>query len=278
MPELPEVEVIRRELQPAVKGKIFSTPRLIFPGSVRFPSPAGFVNQLPGCRIADLQRKGKYLIFNLCRGMLLIHLRMTGRLLFSDNRLANPDYPYLRVVLPFDDHTALYFCDKRKLGGIWLNFSEKDLPDGFVNLGPDIYRQVDRQRFAELLKNRRRAMIKPLLLNQRVLSGLGNIYTDESLFLCSIHPRRQAGSLSPEEIDSLYGAICQLLHKGIHCGGASIRDFRNAGNQEGSFQHCLEVYGRQGKPCRRCGTPVARITVGGRGTYFCPGCQKEQFS
>jgi len=275
MPELPEVEVIKRELQPAVKDKTFSAPRLIFPGSVRAPSPAEFVNLLQGYRVIDLQRKGKYLVFYLNRGILLVHLRMTGQLFFVGNRQVRPDYPYLRVVLPFTDHSSLCFCDKRKLGGIWLSLSKQDLPDGFINLGPDIYRQVDRQRFARMLKNRGRAMIKPLLLNQRFISGLGNIYTDESLFSCLIHPRRQVGTLSPDEIDSLYRAICELLNKGIDCGGASIRDCRNAGNQPGSFQYFLKVYGRGNKPCYRCGTPVARIVVGGRGTYFCPQCQKE---
>ncbi len=276
MPELPEVEVIRMELLPAVTNKIFSAPRLIFPESVRFPSPGRFVSRLDGSRIVNLQRKGKYLVFNLDRGLLLIHLGMTGRLLFPGNRRVTPDsFPYLRAMLPFCDRTALYFCDKRKFGGIWLGLSIRELPAGFLNLGPDIYRQVDRKSFTEALRNRPRMMIKPLLLNQRVVSGLGNIYTDESLYLSFIHPRRRAGTLAPEEITSLYRAIRQTLDKGIDCGGTSIRDFRNAGNREGGFQHFLEVYNRQGSPCRRCGAAVSRITVGGRGTYFCPQCQKE---
>ncbi len=276
MPELPEVEVIKKELQPAVTGKVFSNPRLVFPGSVRFPSPYEFARRLPECRVEGLQRKGKYLIFDLSRGIMLIHLRMTGQLLYTDGRQASSNHPYLRVEMPFDDHSAILYCDKRKLGGIWLGRFSPDLPPGFLNLGPDIYTQVDRERFAGLLADHSRAMIKPLLLNQRVFSGLGNIYTDESLFLSFIHPCRRTGTLSLAETDALYGAICQSIGKGIELGGASIRDFRSSGNQEGGFQNCLQVYGRKGKPCNRCGTPVVRIIVGGRGTYFCPGCQKEQ--
>ena len=278
MPELPEVEVIRRELEPLVGDKIFATPRLLFPGSVRFPAPNEFIDRLPGCRIRSLQRRGKYLIFQLSRGLLLVHLRMTGRLLFSEEGVAAPEPTHLRVVLPFQEGGALNFYDMRKFGGLWLSPGRRGLPPGFLKLGPDLYREVDRERFAALLGSHRRARLKSLLLNQRVFSGLGNIYTDESLYRSRLHPRRPAGSLTPKEIDSLYRAISRLLKRGIRYGGTSIRGFRGATDREGSFQDYLEVYGRRDKPCRRCGTPILRITVGGRGTYLCPRCQPEDSS
>lgn len=277
MPELPEVEVIRRGLLPAVRGRIFLRPRLLFPGSIRYPEPEKFCLELAGRAILDLGRRGKYLVFSLDQGELVVHLRMTGRLVFNGSG-ADPDR-HLRVVLPFTDGTALYFSDMRKFGGLWLYGQEEAVPPtGYHRQGPDIHGETDLKLFRERLRLRPRARLKSLLLNQGFVSGLGNIYVDECLFRCCLHPCRTAGSLSGEETGSLYAAIREVLAEGILHGGTSTRDYRDARGERGRFQSHLKVYGRKGEPCSRCGETIARTVTAGRGTYYCPGCQPEERS
>lgn len=276
MPELPEVEIIRRGLLPEVTGRTFDRPRLLFTGSVRFPPPDLFCQKLAGRAIAGLERHGKYLIFRLDRGELVVHLRMTGRLIYAADPAAVADR-YLRVIMPFTAGTALHFSDMRKFGGLWLYDPELKAPEsGYHRLGPDIYREVDPNRFATLLRRHPRARLKPLLLNQEILAGLGNIYVDESLFRCRLHPCRRAGSLAVDDINALYTAIKTVLEEALAHGGSSTRNYRNARGEKGEFQHFFQVYSRKGEPCPRCGEPVSRRVVAGRGTYFCPRCQREK--
>ncbi|MEW5785015.1 MAG: bifunctional DNA-formamidopyrimidine glycosylase/DNA-(apurinic or apyrimidinic site) lyase [Bacillota bacterium] len=273
MPELPEVEVIRRGLEPLLAAKTFAAPRILFAGSIRHPSAAQFRRRLPGRRIDGLGRIGKYLIIGLDCGELVVHLRMTGRLVFLER--GKPPARHLRAALPFSDGSMLYFSDMRKFGGLWLleSAAERDLT-GLGRLGPDIYEQVDRHRFEVLMRSRCRARLKPLLLDQRFVAGLGNIYVDESLFRSRLHPCRAVSTLSREEIARLYEAIRSVLEEGIGCGGTSARDYVDARGEQGDFQNRLSVYGHKGRLCN-CGTAVTRITVAGRGTYYCPQCQKE---
>lgn len=274
IPELPEVEVIRRGLDPLIKGRVFDRPLLIFAGSVRYPGPDTFCRELPGRAVRKLDRKGKYLLIRLDQGTLVVHLRMTGRLLYCEG--AHPADRHLRVSLPFSDDTALRFSDMRKFGGLWLLGNDQELSrTGLDRLGPDIYEQVDYDCFAAMLACRPRARIKPLLLNQHFVAGLGNIYVDESLHRSRIHPCRMVGTLSRDEIHSLYHSIQKMLEQGIRWGGASMRDYRNARGEAGAFQEQLAVYGRKGLLCS-CGAAIERIETAGRGTYLCPVCQAQE--
>jgi formamidopyrimidine-DNA glycosylase len=271
MPELPEVEVIRRGLEPLVCGKTFDRPQLIFSGSVRYPAPGQFCEEISGRRVTTLHRHGKYLLVEMDRGILVVHLRMTGRLVYLEHEGPPPDY--LRVRLPFTDRSLLYFSDMRKFGGLWLLESRADLSrTGMHRLGPDIYEQISQEQFVSLFNKRRRARIKPLLLDQHFVAGLGNIYVDESLFRSGIHPCREAASLSREEIEALFQSIRDLLKEAICCGGSSSRDYRDALGERGAFQERFFVYGRKGYRCS-CGAVIERIVVAGRGTHYCPGCQ-----
>lgn len=273
MPELPEVEVIRRGLEPLIRGRRFAKPELLFPGAVRYPSPEDFRRRLARRRVAGLERKGKYLLVRLERGELVAHLRMTGRLIYREQgAIADP---HLRAALPFEGGGALFFSDMRKFGGLWLldNKAERSFT-GMHRLGPDILEEVDRARFLSLVRKRPRARIKPLLLDQHFLAGLGNIYVDESLFHSGIHPCREAASLTREEIIGLYRSVRAVLEEGIRYGGTSSRDYRDARGEQGVYQHRLAVYGRKGLSCR-CGAEIRRIVVAGRGTYYCPQCQRQ---
>lgn len=279
MPELPEVEVIRRELTPLAEGKEFAIPLVYYDRAIFSPAPEEFICRLRGRTVTGIGRKGKYLLFQLDRGILMAHLRMTGKLLygFPGEGIDNPTAPErdLRVKLPFTGGDALYFYDMRKFGGFWLlEEQERCSPAGFFLLGPDIWEQVDENAFSTLLQRRPRARIKPLLLDQRFVAGMGNIYTDESLFRSGIHPCRPVASLSGKEGRRLYRTIRAVLTEGIACGGTTTRDYRNIHGGSGSFQEQLAVYGRKGEPCPRCGRPIERTVVAGRGTYFCPRCQE----
>jgi formamidopyrimidine-DNA glycosylase len=272
VPELPEVEVIRRGLAPLICRKEFGSPELLFSGAIRHPSPEQFSRDLAGRRVENIARTGKYLRIELDRGELVVHLRMTGRLVYREN--GSSAEPYLRAILPFTDGTALFFSDMRKFGGLWLLEGEDEQQRaGLHRLGPDIFEQVGPELFLEMIRGRPRVRIKALLLDQRFAAGMGNIYVDESLFRAGIHPQREAGSLSREEVLVLYRAVRSALQEGIDCGGTSSRDYRDALGEQGAFQHRLAVYGRKGRPCPRCGTPVTRIVVAGRGTYLCARCQ-----
>lgn len=280
MPELPEVEVIRRELAPLVCGKEFAAPVIHFAGAVHYPAAEQFRRLLGGRRIRDLGRKGKYIFFLLDRGTLLTHLRMTGRLIYraagaiaaGDSTLQSK---HLRLELLFAGGDALFFYDQRKFGGFWLleNPTEWEIA-GLPRLGPDIWEEVDGPTFLALLQARPRARIKALLLDQGFVAGMGNIYTDESLFRSGIHPCRCVSTLSVKERENLYRAIREVLAEGIACGGTTTRDYLDARGSSGTFQERLAVYGCKGEPCSRCGRPVERTVTAGRGTYFCPCCQK----
>ncbi len=279
MPELPEVEVIRRELAPLVRGKGFAEPLIHFPGAIFYPEINAFRHRLRGRRIRETVRKGKYLYFLLDRGILTAHLRMTGRLIYRDGDGAAAGCPdgarHLRVELPFAGGGALHFHDQRKFGGFWLLEKEEEREAaGLPRLGPDMWDEVDEPVFLELLRSRPRARIKPLLLDQGFVSGMGNIYTDESLFRSRIHPCRPVSTLSEKEGAALYRAIRHVLAAGIACGGTTTRDYRDARGEAGSFQEQLAVYGCKGEPCPCCGRLVERTVAAGRGTYFCSHCQK----
>jgi formamidopyrimidine-DNA glycosylase len=271
LPELPEVETIRRQLAPRVEGRALAEVAVDDPRWCA-PLPAGEVEAaLTGRRVDQLGRRGKYLVWHLDGELhLLMHLRMTGTLLLDP-----PDgTPYGRVRLTLDDGTRLSFCDPRRFGTGELARSSDELAAFFAArlgvepLGPDF----TAERLRELARGRS-APIKAFLLDQRTVAGVGNIYADEALFRARIHPLRPAGALRPIQLAALRDAVVAALSAGIEAGGATIDDFRHADGVSGAFQDEFLVHRRQGEPCPRCGTPVRKMVAGGRGTYACEHCQ-----
>ncbi len=269
MPELPEVETIKSDLLPQVVGRSFTAVRLDWPGAVTQPPAEVLAQRITGQRIEALERRGKYLIFRLSSGQsLVIHLRMSGSLLLRPAP-ARPD-PYTRNVFLLDGVLELRFVDRRKLGRIWL---VEDVAQVTGNLGPEplepgFTAQVLAQRLG-----RRSAPIKPALLDQGCIAGVGNMYADEALFLACLHPLRPANSLSQEEVARLHRAIRAVLRTAIANSGTSFSDYQRPNGELGRHLSHFHVAHRGGQPCPVCGTPVQRIEVRGRGTYFCPRCQ-----
>jgi formamidopyrimidine-DNA glycosylase len=270
MPELPEVETIVRGLREPLVGRQFTGVRVSWENLIARPSVEEFEQGLVGQRILGLKRRGKYLVFALSGGgSLIIHLRMTGRFLIKNPGDELDKYDHL--IFELDDGRELRFNNMRKLGRVYL---VDDADEIVGRLGPepldDDFVPAD---FAALL-SARWGMIKPLLLNQRFIAGIGNIYADEALFAACIHPERGADTLTTEEIERLYHTTRRVLRQGIENRGTTLSAYRDAEGGEGRNQEYLRVSRRTGQPCPRCGTPIERTVVGGRGTYFCPGCQK----
>ncbi|HXF84364.1 MAG TPA: bifunctional DNA-formamidopyrimidine glycosylase/DNA-(apurinic or apyrimidinic site) lyase [Anaerolineales bacterium] len=264
MPELPEVETIARKLRSDLIGRTITDAVLLWPRTLALPSPRKFREQIKGQTIQEVTRRAKYLILSLSTFHLLIHLRMSGDLFLRSSAI--PPAKHDRLVLKLSDHTSLVFNDTRKFGRVWLTTNAEEVLGG---LGPEpLSREFTPQwLYTELQKRHRQ--LKPLLLDQTFLAGLGNIYTDEALHLAKLHPLSRSNSLTAKQAEALHEAIRKVLREGIRRNGASI-DWVYRG---GEFQNYFRVYDRAGKPCPVCGTKIVRITVGQRGTYFCPKCQ-----
>ena len=284
MPELPEVETIARQLKDLVVGRRVADFESFW-HRVTEPLPAKhFARRLSGRQITGVGRRGKFVVLELDGGeALIVSLRMTGKLLFRE--AAAPDDAFVRAVIRFADGTLLRFADTRKFGRMAIVDQADLVEDGDRprKAGEPLHRVLGIEpltaRFTtrwlrDLLQRRGRAAIKPLLLDQRAIAGIGNIYAIEALWRARIHPLRAAGSLRPDEVARLREAIRFVLRKGIRFGGASRRDYRDARGGEGRMQQEFKVYDRAGEPCKRCGRAIVRTVVGGRGTFHCPHCQK----
>lgn len=271
MPELPEVETIRRDLAPRVVGRRIAEFRVLR-GAGRIllgVSQRQVRDRLVGRRIAGVERRGKYLLFRLDDGQLwVVHLGMTGSLRHRP-AAAEPD-PFLRAVVSLDDGTELRYVDIRKFG----NCRVVDRPEEAVgNLGPEpLDPAFTVAALWEALRGRK-APLKAALLDQRNLAGVGNIYADEALFLAHLHPAVPAGSLRPAERAALHAAVQRVLRDGIANRGASFRDYTDAEGREGSQQYYVRVFRRTDQPCDACGAPIRRSVVGGRASHWCPRCQ-----
>jgi len=271
MPELPEVETIRRQLAPRVERRRLDALEVHDPRWCLPLPPHELRAAVEGRRVARLGRRGKYLIWHLEGDVhLLMHLRMTGTLLYD----AAPGTPYERVRLGLDDGHELRFCDPRRFGTGELALGQ-DALDAFLGarlgvepLGP----QLTGERLARLAAGRR-APIKAFLLDQRHVAGVGNIYADEALFRARIHPLRPAGSLRRAQLEALAAAVGAALEAGIEAGGATIDDFRAPDGASGAFQDEFLVHRRRGEPCTVCGREIVKLVAAGRGTYVCEGCQ-----
>jgi formamidopyrimidine-DNA glycosylase len=270
MPELPEVETVKNELMPHIIGRQVTGVTLCWERIVRRPSPEEFCARIIGERISRLRRRGKYLIFSLSGGeTLVIHLKMTGSLLLC--RASDPPERFTRAVLHLDGDGELRFRDPRKFGVMWL---VADADSVVKKLGPEpLDGDFTLQAFSERLA-KRKAPIKPVLLDQNFVAGIGNMYADESLYEAGIHPLRPADSLSEAEIKRLHGAIQRILRAAIGNKGASVANYYRPGGELGTAHFEFRVaHGLGGKLCQRCGAPIERLVVRGRGTYICPKCQ-----
>jgi len=266
LPELPEVETIKRELAPHVVGRTFTSVTVCDAKPIKQPAPDEFCRKLAGQKINSLERRGKYLIFHLSNSeALIIHLRMTGALLLNPK---DPDRA--RVIFHFDDSSQLAFTDRRRLGAIWLAEDAKTVTH---RLGPEpLEAHFTTETLAKLLQ-KRQAPIKAMLLDQSLIAGIGNMYADEALFLAKIHPLRQANSLSRQEIQKLYQAIRQVLQKAIDSKGASVDTYKRPDGATGTAHENFHVAHQKGKPCPKCHTPIERLPIRNRGSYHCPRCQ-----
>lgn len=273
MPELPEVETVRRTLTAKVTGQRITGVEVLSTRAVRPWAPEEFAAALTGETIVSVSRRGKYLEFHLSSGgLLLVHLRMTGRLLAVPG--GYPRTKHTAVVLGFASGHELHFVDQRKFGVMELVSSDSEASLGYRTLGPETLDADFTVSYLQEILTGRTGKIKALLLDQRLIAGLGNIYADEALFRAGIHPERTGGSLSDQELERLHRAICQVLEEGICHRGTTIRNYVDGEGIVGEFQHHLRVYGREGEPCVVCGTPICRLKVGGRSSYHCPQCQK----
>ncbi len=305
MPELPEVETIRRTLAPRVVGRTITGVRVLSPKFVVGAGPEKFTEAVAGARIEGLDRRGKFLIVHLeypkrarapsprggeeardgpapGGGDIIVHLKMAGQLVWCTPRadLGPTRQRHTHVVFSLDDGCELRYVDTRHFGRLYFTGGDPADPalrralETLARLGPEPCQGgLDWPTFREMLASRK-ARIKPLLLDQSFVSGLGNIYTDECLFRAGVHPLRRASSLSEAEVRALHRAMCEVIGEAIELRGTSVRDYVDGEGREGSYAGRLRVYGRAGEACPRCGARIARTVVGGRGTYFCPRCQR----
>ncbi len=270
MPELPEVETIRRALAPVLEGRIIETVELLHPRVTRHDDPERLGRLLPGQRIEAIDRRGKFLRFQLSEDLpaLVCHLRMSGQLLLNSGPLASP---HLRAQFTFrDGEPRLGFVDVRTFGTL---FFEDVGPPGFARLGVEPLNKAFTAAKLRTLYGNRRAPVKSLLLSQELVAGIGNIYASEICWEVGLHPSRAGNSLSDCELRRLHRAIRRVLKRAVEEMGTTLSDFRRPDGTPGEYGNSLQVYGREGQECRRCGGLIERMTHHGRSSFFCPRCQ-----
>ncbi|MFT3687973.1 bifunctional DNA-formamidopyrimidine glycosylase/DNA-(apurinic or apyrimidinic site) lyase [Paenirhodobacter sp.] len=281
MPELPEVETVRRSLAPAMEGRVITQAQVNRP-DLRWPLPERMAERLTGRRVERLRRRSKYILADLDSGeSLLIHLGMSGRMLVSGDMLGgfHHDHPapqkHDHVVLDMEGGARVTFNDARRFGAMDLVRTDREAAHWLLaGLGPEPFGNEFNEDYLVARLKGRATPIKAALLDQHVVAGLGNIYVSEALFRAGIDPRRQAGRIAAQRIAALVPVIREVLSEAIAAGGSSLRDHRQASGELGYFQHAFRVYDREGAPCVTCGTPLKRIVQSGRSTFFCPACQK----
>ena len=267
MPELPEVETIARKLRPDLVGKQILSADLRWSRTLATSTPKKFAEQIKGQKILDVSRRAKYLILTLSTFQMLIHLRMSGDLHIKPS--TNQPEKHDRLIIKMSNNTSLAFNDTRKFGRVWLTANPQDILN---KLGPEPLEKSFTPQWLHSALHRKHRQLKPLLLDQTFLVGLGNIYTDEALNIAKLHPLRASDSVTARQAEALHEAIRRVLREGIRRNGASI-DWVYRG---GEFQNYFRVYDREGKPCKNCGTKIKRIIVGQRSTHVCPKCQTRR--
>ncbi len=262
MPELPEVETVKRQITSTIKGRKITSIEFRDPRNIKKISVKEFKKKIINDKVLDIERRAKYLFFKMRSGRwMVIHLGMAGRVLLKPDK-------YVRIIFNLSGGKKMYFSDTRLFGKIWLYDKYPEL-----GLGPEpLEKSFKLKDFKKLVKNKK-GNVKIVLMDQKFIAGVGNIYAAEALFLAGIHPKRRMESLKNKEISKLYTAVKKSLQAGIAHKGTSVTDFVNAIGQEGTNQNYLYVYSRKGEPCRKCKQPVHKISLGQRGTYFCNKCQ-----
>ena len=275
MPELPEVETYVRELEPLLNGRTITHAAVHWPRTIAAPDVEDFLVRVRGQTFHHFGRRGKYMLLGLAGGdTLIVHLRMTGKLMLCPENAAPSKHTH--VVLALDEGRALHYHDPRKFGRIWL-VTETGIVLG--RLGPEpLSKEFLAADLGKALAGRR-ASIKALLLNQSIIAGIGNIYADEALFLARIHPARKGGKLRPAEVEALHAAVQEILkqaiaRRGSSLGDSALQNYLRPEGEQGSFQEAHRIFQRTGQPCTHCGAPVERIILAQRSTHYCPQCQR----
>ncbi|MBI3823113.1 MAG: bifunctional DNA-formamidopyrimidine glycosylase/DNA-(apurinic or apyrimidinic site) lyase [Planctomycetes bacterium] len=273
MPELPEVETVVRDLRPHLVGRSFAK---ITAGrkALRRPWSRAWEGQLLGQRVDSIQRRGKWIMIDLGKPWLLVHLGMTGQ--FTVTSAQMPRETHTHLVFTLDDANELRFRDIRRFGSVTCYPSRATLDDVFAEngLGPEPF-DLDADYWRASLRATQRNL-KAILLDQTIVAGVGNIYADESLFEASLHPTLIGRALTAKQAETLQHAIVEVLTRAIDRRGSSIRDYIGGSGLKGQMQDEFRVYGRTGAPCLRCRTSIAKITLAGRSTHFCPKCQRKR--
>ncbi len=270
MPELPEVETVVRVLRPQLIGRTITAFRCQWPRHIDRPDLKEFHQQIIGRQIQNVSRRGKFILISLDRQtVLIIHLRMSGHLAIVNRSL--PGDKHVHTIFELDNGQELRFRDTRKFGRVYL---VNDKQEVLGNLGPEpLGSTFTAEVLKEIIADRKR-ILKPFLLDQTMIAGIGNIYADEALFHAHLLPTRRTDSLTSAEISALHTAIQVVLRQGIAREGASISTYIKPDGEKGDMQNAVQVFRRTGQTCYRCGHTIERIIVGGRSTHFCPGCQK----
>ena len=271
MPELPEVETLRRSLLPLVKNKFCQAVKF-FRKDLRFPIPQkSLVKGLTNNKVQDISRQGKYLLFHVPKGSMLMHLGMSGRVTLQST--LEPQEKHTHAVFSFSEKTYLHFVDPRRFGSIsWVSLSGKHpLID---NLGCDPFSDEMNAETMRVLARKSRAPMKSFIMNSQKVTGVGNIYACESLFHAGIRPQKQSGRITKAQWEKWIRCLRNVLNKSIASGGTTLRNFFDPSGSQGYFSVNLSVYGKEGEPCPKCSYPITRLVHSGRSTFFCKVCQR----
>ena len=276
MPELPEVETIRRSLLPILTGKKIKKVEILNPVVIESQNPQAFI-ELAGAEITDINRRGKYLLFAIEQQqqslIMVAHMRMTGKLLYDSKIRDLAKHEHVRFI--FDDDSQLAFEDVRRFGRLWL--VDKDALGDVGGLNTLALEPLDDdftvEYLSENLKHKKKSTVKGTLLDQHIVAGLGNIYVDEVLYAAGVHPERKTATLTAKEIADLVAAMKRILNTAIENRGTTFRDYVDGNNEKGDMQNFLQIFLKEGEPCPKCGAVIERIKVVGRSSYFCPRCQ-----
>lgn len=276
MPELPEVETVRSGLSREIVDDVVDSVIVMRADSIAHPTAKQFSKKLKNCKVKKVLRRGKYLIIEFENmSSLVVHLRMSGRLIVKKTR--ESEDRFLRVKILLKSGVELHFEDMRVFGRMWyVTKSEKvdSVVSGIAKLGVEPLEGLTDFYLQEKFKNKKQP-IKSALLDQRIIAGIGNIYADESLFLCGIHPATQAGKIKKKKLKELVETVQKVLSDAIKHGGSTLKDYRQADGINGNYQNHAWVYGRSKSSCRICQSEIGRIKLAGRSTHFCPKCQKK---